>query len=93
MQFYWDGAYTVGWPSGLYIGVLGFQGAKPLFRPIVLAQAVSSLPLEPDIYDAVQFEKKPHEADQVYQLLTRDLFFPNSFLMFIYQLTNIKFLQ
>ena len=94
MQFYWDGAYTVGWPSGLYIGVLGFQGAKPLFRPIVLAQAVSSLPVEPDIYDAVHsLKKKPHEADQVYQRLTRDLFFPNSFLMFIYQLTNIEFLQ
>ena len=58
MQFYWDGAYTVGWPSGLYIGVLGFQGAKPLFRPIVLAQAVSSLPVEPDIYDAVHSLKK-----------------------------------
>ena len=94
MQFYWDGAYTVGWPSGLHIGVLGFQGAKPLFRPIVLAQAVSSLPVEPDIYDAVHsFSKKLHKADQVYQLLTRDLFFPNSFLMFIYQLTNIEFLQ
>ena len=58
MQFYWDGAYTVGWPSGLYIGVFGFQGAKPLFRPIVLAQAVSSLPVEPDIYDAVHSLKK-----------------------------------
>ena len=58
MQFYWDGAYAVGWPSGLYIGVLGFQGAKPLFRPIVLAQAVSSLPVEPDIYDAVHSLKK-----------------------------------
>ena len=54
MQFYWGGIYTVGWPSGLYIGVLGFQGAKPLFRPIVLAQAVSSLPVGP-------------KAGQVYQ--------------------------
>ena len=46
------------------------------------------------IYDAVHsLKKKPHQADQVYQLLTRDLFFPNSFLMFIYQLTNIEFLQ
>ena len=63
-------------------------------RPIVLAQAVSSLPVEPDIYDAVHsLKKKPHAADQLYQLLTRDLFFPNSFLMFIYQLTNIEFLQ
>ena len=44
--------------SGLYIGVLGFQGVKPLFRPIVLAQAVSSLPGEPDIYDAVHSLKK-----------------------------------
>ena len=25
---------------------LGFQGANPLFRPIVLAKAVSSLPVE-----------------------------------------------
>ena len=49
MQFYWDGIYTVGWPGGLYIGVLGFQGAKPLFRPIVLAQAVSSLPVGPNM--------------------------------------------
>ena len=49
MQFYWDGIYTVGWPSGLYIGVLGFQGAKPLFRPIVLSQAVSSLSVEPNM--------------------------------------------
>ena len=48
MQFYWDGIYTVRSPSGnMYTGVLGFQGAKPLFRPIVLAQAVSSLPVEP----------------------------------------------
>ena len=45
VQFYWDGIYPVGWPSGLYIGVLGFQGTKPLSRPIVLAQAVSSLPV------------------------------------------------
>ena len=49
MQFYWDGIYTVGWPCGLYIGVLGFQGAKPLFRPIVLSQAASSLPVEPNM--------------------------------------------
>ena len=49
VQFYWDGIYTVVWPSGLYIGVLGFQGAKSLFRPIVLAQAVSSLPVGPNM--------------------------------------------
>ena len=28
---------------------LGFQGEKPLFRPIVLAKAVSSLPVEPNM--------------------------------------------
>ena len=49
VQFYWDGVYTVGWPSGLYIRVVEFQGAKPLFRPIVLAQAVSSLPVDPNM--------------------------------------------
>ena len=36
--------------------LLGFQGAKPLFRPIVLAQAVPSLPVEP--YDAVDSLKE-----------------------------------
>ena len=45
-------------PVDCTLGVLGFQGAKPLFRPIVLAQAVSSLPAEPDIYDAVHSLKK-----------------------------------
>ena len=66
MQFYWDGIYTLGWLSGFYIGVLGFQGAKPLFRPIVLAQAVSSLPVGPNM-SAVHSLKKLHEAGQVYQ--------------------------
>ena len=65
VQFYWDGIYTAGWPSGLYIGVLGFQGAKPLFRPIVLAQAVSSFPVGPNM---MLFSlKKLHEEGQVYQ--------------------------
>ena len=45
--------------------LLGFQGTKPLSRSIVLAQAVSSLPVEP--YDAVHSLKKPHETGQVYQ--------------------------
>ena len=66
VQFYWDRIYTAGWPSGLYIGVLGFQGAKPLFRPIVLAKAVSSLPVEPNMMLFTVW-KKPHEAGQVHQ--------------------------
>ena len=45
--------------------LLEFQGTKPLSRSIVLAQTVSSLPLEP--YDAVHNLKKPHETGQVYQ--------------------------
>ena len=45
--------------------LLGFQGTKGLSRPIVLAQAVSSLPVEP--YDAVHSLKKPHETGQVHQ--------------------------
>ena len=45
--------------------LLGFQRTKPLSRSIVLAQAVSSLPIEP--YDAVPSLKKPHEAGQVFQ--------------------------
>ena len=44
---------------------LGFQGTKPLSRSIVLAQTVSSLPLEP--YDAVHSLKKPDETGHVYQ--------------------------
>ena len=84
VQFYWDGIYTVGWPSGVvhWGALLGFQGAKSLFRT-VLAQAVSSLPVEP--YDAVQSEKSLiKQARYTRQLLARDLFFLNSFLMFIY---------
>ena len=56
MKFYWDGIYTIGWPSGVVCwgALLGLQGAKSLIRP-VLAKAVSSLPVEP--YDAVQSEK------------------------------------
>ena len=51
---------------GYYLSaLLGFQGTKVLSRPIVLAQAVSSLPVEP--YDAVHSLKKPHETGQVYQ--------------------------
>ena len=45
--------------------LLGFQGTKPLSRSVVLAQAVSSLPVEP--CDAVHSLKKPHETGQVYQ--------------------------
>ena len=40
--------------------LLGFQGTKPLSRSIFLAQAVSSLAVEP--YDAVHSLKKPHET-------------------------------
>ena len=51
---------------GYYLSApLGFQGTKGLSRPIVLAQAVSSLPVEP--YDAVHSLKKPHQTGQVYQ--------------------------
>ena len=46
--------------------LLGFQGTKRLSRPIVLAQAVSSLPVE--LYDAAHSLKKPHETGQVYQV-------------------------
>ena len=45
--------------------LLGFQGTKPLSRSIVLAQAVSSLPVEP--CDAVHSLKKPHETGHLYQ--------------------------
>ena len=84
MQFYWDGIYTVGLPRGFYTGVLGFQGAKPLFRPIVLAQAVSSVPVEPYMMPFSLKKSLMKQARYTRQLLTRDLFFPNSFLMFIY---------
>ena len=68
--------------------LLGFQGAKPLFRP-VLAQAVSSLPVEP--YDAVQSEKGlMKQARSTRQLSARDLLFLNSFLMFIYKLQMLN---
>ena len=43
----------------------GVLGSKTLSRPIVLAQAVASLPVKP--YDAVHSLKKPHETGQVYQ--------------------------
>ena len=66
MQFYWDGIYTVGWPSSWYSGCSsGVPGNKTPSRLIVLAQAVSSLPVEP--YDAVHSLKNPHEIGQVYQ--------------------------
>ena len=72
--------------------LLGFQGAKPLFSPTVLAHAVSSLPVEPS--DAVHSLKKPHEAGQVYQptgsqglILSKQLFNVHLFI------TNIEFLQ
>ena len=59
-----DSAVLLGWNLhcwmvqwSVYWGaILGLQGAKPLFRPIVLAQAVSSLLVEP--YDAVHSLKK-----------------------------------
>ena len=49
---------TVGCSSGV-------PGTKGLSSPIVLAQAVSSLHVEP--YDAVHSLKKPDETGQVYQ--------------------------
>ena len=85
MQSYWDGIYPAGWPSGAvhWGALLGFQGEKPLFRP-VLTQAVSSLPVEP--YDAVHILKKSFmkQARYTRQLLARDLFFLNSFLIITY---------
>ena len=45
--------------------LLGFQGTKPLSRSIVLAQTVSTLPVEP--CDAVHSLKKLYETGQVYQ--------------------------
>ena len=45
--------------------LLGFQGTKPLSRSIVLAQAASSLPVEP--CDAIHSLKKPHETGELYQ--------------------------
>ena len=45
--------------------LLGFQGTKGISRLIVLAQAVSSLPVEP--YDVVHSLKKPHETGLEYQ--------------------------
>ena len=45
--------------------LLGFQGTKPLSRSIVLAQTVSTLPVEP--CDAVHSLKKHYETGQVYQ--------------------------
>ena len=45
-------------PVDCTLGHLGSREQNPLFRPIVLAQAVSSLPVEPDIYDAVYSLKK-----------------------------------
>ena len=53
MQLHWDGTCTciVGWPSAvLRAPGLKLQGAKPLFKSIALALAVSSLPVQP--YDA-----------------------------------------
>ena len=73
MQFYsWDGFTLLDGPVVVQWGaLLGIQGTKPLSRPIVLAQAVSSLPVEP--YDAVHSLKKPHETGQVTrQLVARD---------------------
>ena len=56
----WMSQWLVHWGA-----LLGFQGAEPLFRPIVVAQTVSSLPVEH--HDAVHSLKKPHETGQVYQ--------------------------
>ena len=78
--------YTVGWPSGWYIGVFFWASMS-----VVLAWEVSSLPAEP--YDAVQSEKL-HETGQVYQatgsqglILSKQLFNVHVFI------TNIEFLQ
>ena len=71
-------------PVGCTLGLLGFQGAKPLFRPIVLAKAVSSLPVEPNMMLFSLRKSLMKQARYTRQLLTRDLFFKHSFLMFIY---------
>ena len=51
------------WGGVLGLPGLKLLGARPLFRSIALALAVSSLPLQP--FDAVQSLKKPHETGQV----------------------------
>ena len=50
-----DSAILLGWDLQCWMAQwvvhwrAGFQGAKPLFRPIVLVQAVSSLPVGPNM--------------------------------------------
>ena len=92
-----DSAVLLGWDLQCWMAqwlvhwgaLLGFQEAKPLFRPIVLAQAVSSLPVEP--YDAVHSLKKSLMKQARY---TRQLVaFLNSFLYVHLFITNIEFLQ
>ena len=48
--------WLVHWGADLRAPSLKLQGAKPLFRTIALALAVSSLPVQP--YDAVFSLKK-----------------------------------
>ena len=87
VQFYWDRIYTVGWPSGLYNGVLGFQGAKPIFRPIVLAQAVSSLPVEPNMMLFTAWNN-PHKAGQACQATINQRHILSKQLFNVYLLIN-----
>ena len=92
VQFYWDGAYTVGWPSGFREWIVHWGAWVPGSKTPIQANCSGPGSFFSScrawyIWCCAQFEKKPYEADQVY------LFFPNSYLMFIYQLTNIEFLQ
>ena len=59
----WMAQWLVHWGGVLVPPGLKLLGARPLFRSIALALAVSSLPLQP--FDAVQSLKKPHETGQV----------------------------
>ena len=67
----------------MHWGILGApglkpQGAKPLFRSISLAMAVSSLPVQ--TYDAAHSRKSLMKlARYAKPLVDRSLLFPNSF--------------
>ena len=71
--------WLVHWGAVLGAPGLKLQGAKPLFRSIALALAVSYLPVQP--YDAVHSLKKSlmKQARYARSLVARELLFPNSF--------------